>query len=271
MKTTTQSPLRKTLGICLLSPFLIGASPAAPEVAIHLIDDVSGPELAGHGIKPAAYDDIEGFADILLTRRLVGSVSYDVIDDNGADNQPLCFRLEPFSEPVPEPRLGRGMTVVEKRAALKEFEAAKDTFLAKYEAWKKHSIEGCQTWIDGCVAHRVGLEKDFLQQIQANQDRDFRRSDIIGSVQQGNAILAEATTRFLILNTDMSHQPGKTARDQVVRALNHADLAEDVTIILVNRSGEPNRSELLRGIPHKILRAETLTEAADLITAELDP
>ena len=42
-----------------------------------------------------------------------------------------------------------------------------------------------------------------------------------------------------------------------------------VIIIMVNTSNKPDQSQLLKGLPNKILHAESLQKAAEVITAEL--
>jgi hypothetical protein len=240
------------------------------EVGIHILEDVSGPEIQAHGIQAAGYEDMENLCDVVFTHRSTGSISYDVVDENGDDNNPLQFSITPFSEPVPNRRIEPGMTVREKTVALREFEEKKKAFLQKNVEWRTKVLDGAKAWCDECVTLRVKVEEDFLQKLKANHQRQFRRSDLIGAIQQANQQLASSKSRYLILNTDMDHKPGPNSRNQDVRALNHADIAAEVVVVLVNTSGQPNRSALLKGLPNRILTATSLKNAAEVILSDLE-
>ena len=206
---------------------------------------------------------------IFNCRWTTGLIGYDVVDDNGGDNVPLHFAITPFDKEVPDRPVFRAMTVRDKANALKEFEAKKATFLKENTEWRGRVLEGAKVWFEECVSRRMDVEEMFLKRLKANHDKDYRRSDIIGTIQKANELLAGAKKRFLLLNTDMEHQPGPAARDKAVRALNHADISQDVIIIMVNTSNKPDQSQLLKGLPNKILHAESLQKAAEVITAEL--
>ncbi len=255
------------LGLCLA--YARAADPAPADIGIHILEDVSGSEIKKHGIAPADYEDMETLCDVIFGARATGLLGYDVADENGGDNKPLRFTIKPFTEPVPTRQIKPGMTVREKAVALKDFETQKGSFLTKNADWRKTVLDGAKTWCDDCVNRRVEVEAIFLERIRTNHNRDFRRSDLIASIQQANALLVDAKKRYLILNTDMEHQPGKAARDQTVRALNHADIAEAVVIVMVNTTTKPDQSPLLKSLPNKILHAASLKEAATVIAADL--
>lgn len=251
------------------APTAFAAAQAPAEVGIHILEDVSGSEIEQQGIKPADFDDMPVLGDVIFRARTTGLLGYDVVDENGGDNKPLRFSITPFDQPVPTRKTFGGMTVREKALALRRFEEQKRTFLATNTQWRERVLEGARNWFDECITRRMEVEEAFLQRLKANHNRDYRGSDLNGSVQIANELLAGAKKRFLILNTDMEHKPGKTARDQAVRALNHADLAQEVVIIMVNTTNKPDQSPLLNGLPNKILHADSLKDAAEVITKEL--
>jgi hypothetical protein len=265
-KHTIQSILTSlALGIIPVS----AAEPVPATIGIYIIEDVSGPEVQKHGIKPADFEDMPVLGDVIFIARTTGLIGYDVVDDNGSDNVPLHFAITPFEKEVPARPDFRAMTVRDKSNALKEFETKKTAFLKENTEWRNRVLEGAKVWFDECVTHRMDVEEIFLKRLKANHDKDYRRSDIIGAIQKANEILAGAKKRFLLLNTDMEHQPGPAARDKVVRALNHSDISQDVIIIMVNTSNKPDQSQILKGLPNRILHAESLQKAAEVITAEL--
>ncbi len=264
MKTTTH-----IIALTVLSSFAtidqIQATDA--DIGVQIVEDVSGPELLKHGIKPADFDDMQILADVLFSTRRSAAIGYDVVDENGQDNTPLHFLITPFKNPIPTHKPFKGMTVREKQLTLKQFDTDSAKFRTENEEWRTRVIDGAKSWLDECVEQRMKVEEDFLSRLKANHNRDFRRSDIIGSVQKANEQLAAAKTRFLIVNSDLNHQPGVKARDQKPRALTIADLAADITIIVVNTSKEPDKSILLRGISNKVLHADSLKQAAELIAS----
>lgn len=243
-------------------------SAANTDIGIQIIEDVSGPELQKHGITPADFEDMQLLADVLFSTRRSAAIGYDVVDDIGQDNSPLHFQITPFDQPLPTRPVFKGMTVRDKMLAVKKFDADSAKFRKDNEEWRNRIIEGAKAWLDECVEHRMTVEEDFLTRLKANRNRDFRRSDIIGSVQKANEQLAGAKTRFLILNSDLDHKPGPKAHDQKFRALNAADLASDITLVVVNTSKEPDKSLLLRGLPNKVLHADSLKQAAEIIATQ---
>jgi hypothetical protein len=242
---------------------------ADPDIGVQIVEDVSGPELQKHGIKPADFEDMQILADVLFSTRRSAAIGYDVVDDDGQDNSLLHFLITPFEQPIPDRPVFKGMTVRDKMLAVKKFDADSTKFRKENEEWRTRVIEGAKGWLDECVEHRMKVEEDFLTRLKANRNRDFRRSDIIGSVQKANEQLAAAKTRFLILNSDLDHKPGSKSRDQKARAMTIADLAADITLIVVNTSKEPDKSILLRGLPNKVLHADSLKQAAEVIATQL--
>ena len=196
-------------------------------------------------------------------------MNFDVVDENGADNSPLHFFVAPFESTVPTVPAFKGMSVKEKKLALKKFETDKAEFIKLNHEWRAKFIEGAKVWFDECVVQRMTVEGRFLEQLKANKNKDFRRSDILGAVQKANQQLSESKKRFLVLNSDLDHKPGKTAPEQKLRALGESDLSRDVVIVIVNQSQEPDKSPILKGLPNKVLHAETLQQAAELIAKEL--
>ncbi|MCP5557711.1 MAG: hypothetical protein H7A55_08150 [Verrucomicrobiaceae bacterium] len=245
------------------------AGAANPAVGIHIIEDVSGAELQKHGIKAADFDDMQILADTLFATRRAASIGYDVVDEDGQDNSPLQFSITPFEKTIPTRPAFKGMTVRDKMLALKEFEARSAEFRKDNDEWRARILDGARSWLDDCVDHRLQVEADFLARLKANQNRDFRRSDIIGAVQKANECLAGASAKFLVLNSDLNHQPGPGARDQKVRSLGIADLSADIVLIIVNTSREPDKSPLLKDLPNRTLHADNLQAAAALIAVEL--
>lgn len=264
-------PISHIIAITLLS--LTVSSGVLPgtdtEIGVQIVEDVSGPELQKHGIKPADFEDMQILADVLFSTRRSAAIGYDVVDENGQDNSQLHFLITPFDQPLPTRPVFKGMTVRDKMLAVKKFDADSAKFRKDNDEWRSRVIEGAKGWLDECVENRMKVEEVFLTRLKANGNRDFRRSDIIGSVQKANEQLSATKTRFLILNSDLDHKPGSKASDQKARALTIADLAPDITLIVVNTSKEPDKSILLRGLPNKVLHAESLKQAAEFIATQL--
>jgi hypothetical protein len=270
-KLNTMKPTSHILAITLIGLTVTSrVLPAAdPDIGIQIVEDVSGPELQKHGINPADFEDMQIIADVLFSTRRSAAIGYDVVDDDGQDNSLLNFLITPFEQPIPDRPVFKGMTVRDKMLAVKKFDADSTKFRKENEEWRTRVIEGAKSWLDECVEHRIKVEEDFLTRLKANRNRDFRRSDIIGSVQKANEQLAAVKTRFLILNSDLDHKPGSKSRDQKARAMTIADLAADITLIVVNTSKEPDKSILLRGLPNKVLHADSLKQAAEVIATQL--
>jgi hypothetical protein len=266
MKPTSHILATTLIGLTVTSRVLPAAD---PDIGIQIVEDVSGPELQKHGINPADFEDMQILADVLFSTRRSATIGYDVVDDDGQDNSLLHFLITPFEQPIPDRPVFKGMTVRDKMLAVKKFDADSTKFRKENEEWRTRVIEGAKGWLDECVEHRMKVEEDFLTRLKANRNRDFRRSDIIGSVQKANEQLAAAKTRFLILNSDLDHKPSSKSRDQKARAMTIADLAADITLIVVNASKEPDKSILLRGLPNKVLHADSLKQAAEVIATQL--
>lgn len=266
MKTTTQILAFSILSLATISNHLHAVD---ADIGVQILEDVSGPELQKQGIAPADFDDMQILADVLFSARRYAAIGYDVVDDNGQDNSPLHFLITPFKTPIPTHKPFKGMTVREKQLTLKQFNADSASFRIQNDEWRSKVIEGAKSWLDECVEHRMKVEEDFLARLKANHNHDFHRSDIIGSVQKANEELATAKTRFLIVNSDLDHKPGIKAREQKARSLTIADLAADITIIVVNTSKEPDKSILLQGIPNKLLHADSLKQAAEIIASQI--
>lgn len=270
MTGTMKHTAQKLIAMLLSLATGIAAAPANDaEIGVHIMEDVSGPELQKHGIRPADFEDMQVLADVLFSTRRTASLAYDVVDENGEDNTPLHFLITPFEQPVPTRPVFKGMTVREKQLALKKFDADVAKFRQDNEGWRSRVIEGAKSWLEECVEHRMNVEENFLSRLKANRNQDFRRSDIVGSVQKANEQLAAAKARFLILNSDLDHKPGAKARDQKLRALAVADLAADITLVVVNTTREPDKSPILLGLPNPVLHADSLKHAAALMAAKL--
>lgn len=255
------------LAAVALGMTLNGHSGESETVSIYLADDVSGEELTrDHGIHPADFESLTILADILFRAKLHGYLFYDVVDEDAGDNIPMGVFVKPFSSAPPNKiEIPRGIPVREKQALLAQFENSVREYSVEHGQWKSKVLDAASDWIDDSVEMRTAKHARFLKKTE-ELGRDFRHSDVIGTIKKANTHLGKGGLKFLILNTDLVHKPGAAAEEQKSRPLVVTDLSPDVILILVNTSRVPDTSKLLDSIKNIAYRAESLKDAATLIS-----
>lgn len=242
-----------------------------PEIAVFLIDDQTGEELAiKHGIQPLAISDLEGLINGVINGTTPVRLFHQAVDEDATDNSTAQLEFRPFAGEKPPTKPSPNMP-------LRQLAEAKKSYDAKRAAWQKGILDyrkrlagDAEGFIRQVAETQGTVAERFDKMLAARNGRDFNRSDVFGCVSNASRIFGTQERRFLVLNTDAADLPGSKRKPRTT-PLNPKELDPSVELIFVNTSRLPEQAPMFAGLPNPRHHANSMKEAMELIVNLIAP
>ena len=185
----------------LILTSLASEAPVAPgrseQARIYIIDDSTGEELAKeHQIKPVEMDDMLALVGTVVAVQKAVQIQHELIDEDATDNKVRNLLLAPFTgSPVPtkpDPKL----PLTELKKAKLEYRKKVAIFSGDIRTYRANLEADAEAFVKAVASAQDELTDRFARELEKNHGRDYKRSDVYGSLDNANKSLGKEGLRL---------------------------------------------------------------------------